>query len=123
MPESPFEITIDASNAKKAFAKIKGSQEIGFKKTYTEFSRPKGVREATIVQAVQNSLTIHDLDMNGKKDPPIDKSETKKRISIINKFDRFPIARMSEVWDIEKPAGVIQLNPGKYLCFGIAHEE
>ena len=127
MPQAPFEIIIEASNSKKAFAKIKGTEAIGFKKTYSEFSRPKGVRESTIIQAIQNSLIVHDLDMNGKsghpQDPPSNKSEIKQRISIINKFDKFAIVRMSEVWDVEKPVGVMQLNHGKYLCFGIAYEK
>ena len=78
MPECPFEIIEFGSSAKEAFAKIKNKNSIGKKDSFIEFIKPKGVREKTVIKAVQDSLIFHDLKMNELLDPPALKQEVKQ---------------------------------------------
>ena len=86
------------------------SGTIAEKRSIAEFSRPKGMRRATVIEAVRALRRImHDDDGDPKTAP------------VQAKYPKLPIGAMFEVYDDKwGPALAIQLRKGEYLFAGFA---
>ena len=86
------------------------SGTIAEKRSIAEFSRPKGMRRATVIEAVRALRRImHDDDGDPKTD------------AVQAKYPKLPIGAMFEVYDDKwGPALAIQLRKGEYLFAGFA---
>ena len=80
------------------------------KPSCSEFTRPKGMRRATVIEAVRAvSRVWFDDDGNPKTD------------AVQAKYPKLPIASMFEVYDDKwGPALAIELSKGEYLFAGWA---
>ena len=94
---------------------------IAEKSTYTLFQRPKGMRRATVIKAVQSLEQICPTGFSPECDHMHD--DNPKPATIQAKFPKLPIYLMWEVFDRKfGPALAIQLRPGEYLFAGFASE-
>ena len=86
------------------------SGTIAEKHSMVEFQRPKGMRRATVIQAVENLGRIgYDDDGNPKT------------AKVQAKYPKLPIAKMLEVYDDKwGPSLAIELAKGEYLFAGFA---
>ena len=86
------------------------SGTIAEKHSMVEFQRPKGMRRATVIQAINDLGRIgFDDDGNPKTD------------AVQAKYPKLPIAAMSEVYEDKwGPSLAIELAKGEYLFAGFA---
>ena len=86
------------------------SGTIAEKRSMVEFQRPKGMRRATVIQAVRDLGRIgFDDDGNAQTD------------KVQAKYPKLPIAKMLEVYDDKwGPSLAIELAKGEYLFAGWA---
>ena len=100
-----------------AFKNLGGGTEMGSyhgnircKPSCSEFTRPKGMRRATVIEAIKAvSRVWFDDDGNPKTD------------AVQAKYPKLPIASMFEVYDDKwGPSLAIELSKGEYLFAGRA---
>ena len=121
MGASEYMNIAQGKTAKEAFDKLVAQAQwehghggysgtIAEKQSFVEFTRPKGMRRATVIEAVRDLAKIH-YDDDG--DPKTD--------AVQAKYPKLPIGAMFEVYDDKwGPALAIQLRKGEYLFAGFA---
>ena len=117
MGASEYKRVGKGKTAEVAFRNLGGGTDMGGyhgtikqKPSCVEFTRPKGMRRATVIQAVEDLGRIgYDDDGNPKT------------AKVQAKYPKLPIAKMLEVYDDKwGPSLAIELAKGEYLFAGFA---
>ena len=107
-------ITIsNGQNAKDAFSSAHEQAKWehghgGYKDSFVEFPRPKGVHMRTVMDMANRMCS---------------EGEVESLSQLAKKYPKFAVRQMSQVWDDKwGPSVCIELQPKKYVFFGMASE-